>query len=343
VRVRTFAPGRINLIGDHTDYTGGYVFPMAVHLGSTVEAVREGETVNLTSDHDARAAVVPLDVADPRSVDPPWARYVAGVVAEIRPRTGLRGRVSTTLPVGAGLSSSAALEVAVAVALGFAGPPLELARICRRAEQRASGVPCGIMDQLTSAAGRAGHALLIDCSSDSIRPIRTPEGIEVVAVHSGQTRDLTSSAYAERKAECDEAAKLIGPLRGATLADLAAIRNAPIRRRARHVITENARVLAFAEAWEGGDMKAAGDLMDGSHASLRQDFEVSSPALDDLVDRLRRIAGVFGARLTGAGFGGCAVALTEPGAVSVGWRLEAAGPAGLINGGPRGPVPRSVG
>ena len=330
--VRVLAPGRVNLIGDHTDYTGGYVLPMAVQLGTTVEAVHHGEAVHLTSDHDPRAAVVPLDVADPQSVDPPWARYVAGVVAEIRPSTALRGRVSTTLPIGAGLSSSAALEVAVAVALGHPGPPLELARACQRAEQRASGVPCGIMDQLTSAAGQAGHALLIDCSCDSIRPIRRPEGIEIVAVHSGQTRGLAGSAYAERRADCDEVARLIGPLRGATLSDLTAVSNPRLRRRARHVITENARVLAFAEAWEGGDMRAAGELMEASHESLRHDFEVSSPALDDLVDRLHRTPGVFGARLTGAGFGGCAVALAEPGALPVGWRLEAAGPAGLVGG-----------
>jgi galactokinase len=330
VRVRAFAPGRVNLIGDHTDYTGGYVLPMAVQLGTTVDAMREGRAVHLTSDHDPRAASIPLDGADMQSVDPPWARYVAGVVAEIRPRTGLRGRVSTTLPIGAGLSSSAALEVAVAVALGFAGSPLELARACRRAEQGASGVPCGIMDQLTSAAGRAGHALLIDCSSDSIRLVRRPEGIEIVAVHSGQTRKLSGSAYAERKADCDEVARLIGPLRSAALSDLPAIGDGRLRRRAHHVITENARVLAFADAWDRGDMKAAGDLMEASHDSLRHDFEVSSPALDDLVERLRRTPGVFGARLTGAGFGGCAVALAEPGALSVGWRLEAAGPAGLV-------------
>jgi galactokinase len=332
VRVRVFAPGRVNLIGDHTDYTGGLVLPMAVHLGTTIEAEREGEVVHLISEHDPRAARVFLDVADPQSLDPPWARYVAGVVAELRPRTGLRGRVSTTLPVGAGLSSSASLEVAVAVALGFPGPPLELARVCQRAEQRASGVPCGIMDQLTAAAGLAGRALLIDCSNDSIRPIRRQEGIDVVAVHSGQTRDLSSSAYAERKADCDEVARLIGPLRQATLSDLPAIRDPRLRRRARHVITENARVLAFAQAWEGGDMKEAGDLMAASHESLRHDFEVSVPALDDLVDHLRRTPGVFGARLTGAGFGGCAVALTERGALSLGWRLEAAGSAGLVAG-----------
>jgi galactokinase len=186
------------------------------------------------------------------------------------------------------------------------------------------------MDQLTSTAGQAGHALLIDCSDYSIRPIRRPDGIDVIAIHSGQPRRLAGSAYAERKADCDEAARLIGPLRQATLADLDRIRDRRIRRRARHVVTENARVLAFAEAWQAGAMKLAGELMAASHASLRDDFEVSTPALDALVDRLRRTPGVFGARLTGAGFGGCAVALAEPGAVDMGWRLDTAGGAGVL-------------
>ena len=330
MRVRTFAPGRVNLIGDHTDYTGGFVLPMAVHLGTTVDAEPTSDLVQLASDQDPEVAVVALNEGEPRSVEPSWARYIAGVVAELRPRTGLRGRVCSTLPLGAGLSSSASLEVAVALALGFKGTPLELAQACQRAEQRASGVPCGIMDQLTSAAGRAGHALLIDCSCFSIRPVRRPDGIDVVAVHSGESRRLVGSAYADRKADCDEAARLIGPLRQATVSDLAGIRDRRIRRRARHVITENARVLAFAEAWEEGDMVAAGQLMEASHASLRDDFEVSTTALDSLVERLRGTPGVLGARLTGAGFGGCAVALAEPGALTTGWRLDAADEAGFL-------------
>jgi galactokinase len=330
VRVRAFAPGRVNLIGDHTDYTGGFVLPMAVHLGTTVEAERSGDRVRLRSDQEPGEAVVDLDERQPQTVEPSWARYVAGVVAEVRPRTGLRGRIRSTLPVGAGLSSSASLEVAVACALGFDGTPLDLARACQRAEQRASGVPCGIMDQLASAAGQAGHALLIDCCALSIRPIRRPGDMDVVAVHSGQARRLTGSAYAERKADCDEAARLIGPLRNATVADLTSIDDRRIRRRARHVITENARVLAFAAAWQEGDVEIAGEVMEASHASLRDDFEVSTPALDSLVDHLRGTPGVFGARLTGAGFGGCAVALAEPGALAMGWRLDAADGADLL-------------
>jgi galactokinase len=330
MQVRAFAPGRVNLIGDHTDYTGGYVMPMAIHLGTTVEAERTGDEVRLTSDQEPQPAVVALDGGEPRAVEPSWARYVAGVVAEVRPRTGLHGRVRSTLPLGTGLSSSASLEVAVACALGFNGSVLDLARSCQRAEQRACGVPCGIMDQLTSAAGRAGHALLIDCSGYSIRAIPHPAGIEVVAVHSGQTRRLSGSAYAARKADCDEAARIVGPLRHASVADLTAIRDRRIRHRARHVVTENARVLAFAEAWQERALDAAGELMEASHVSLRDDFEVSTPALDALVEGLRHTPGVLGARLTGAGFGGCAVALAEPGALAIGWRLKAAGGARLL-------------
>ncbi|HEX3541123.1 MAG TPA: galactokinase [Acidimicrobiales bacterium] len=328
--IRAFAPGRVNLIGDHTDYTGGYVLPMAVQLGTTVTFDPGGPEVRLVSADDPEPAVVRIDVADPAALTPGWAQYVAAVVAEVRPAVGGRGQVRTTLPLGAGLSSSAALEVAVACALGLAGPPLALAQLCQRAEQRASGVPCGIMDQLASAAGVAGHALLIDCATNDARPVPLPEAADVVAVHSGQSRRLATSAYAARRAECEAAAALIGPLRLARSADVETLAEARLRRRARHVVTENARVLAFAAALGRGELPAAGAIMDESHASLRDDFEVSSPALDALVARLQRTPGVFGARLTGAGFGGCAVALAEPGALREGWHLTAVGGAHLF-------------
>ncbi len=320
---RAVAPGRVNLIGDHTDYTGGFVLPMAVHLATTVELAPGGDLVRLASELHPEPAVVPLDVDAPDTVEPDWARYVAGVVAELRPATGGVGRVTTTLPVGAGLSSSAALEVAVALALGFEGDRLELARRCQRAEQRASGVPCGIMDQLASAAGVAGHALLIDCASDIVTPVPLPGDVEVVAVHSGVSRGLAGSAYAQRRSDCEQAAQLVGPLRQASLGDVARLDDARLRRRARHVVTENQRVLAMVDALRGDDPVAAGELMVDSHASLRDDFEVSTPELDELVEQLRATRGVHGARLTGAGFGGCVVALCEPGTTIDGWRLEA--------------------
>jgi galactokinase len=299
--MQAYAPGRVNLIGDHTDYAGGYVLPMAVDLGTTVDLVPGGDHVELSSAEEHAPARVALDVADPAAVEPAWARFVAGVVAELRPKVGGRGSVSTTLPVGAGLSSSSALVVATALALGFRGSVLELALVCQRAEQRASGVPGGIMDQLTSAGGVEGHALLIDCGSLTVTPVPVPDDAEIVVVHSGQSRVLATSAYAERRAELE----------------------AGDPRRVRHVASENERVLAFADALRTGDLPGAGRLMVASHASLRDDFDVSTPTLDGVVSRLCATPGVHGARLTGAGFGGCVVALTDPGALHEGRVMHA--------------------
>ena len=308
-----WAPGRVNLIGDHTDHTGGFVLPMAIDLGTTVKGEPGGDAVILRSATEPEPAVVPLDVEDPAGVSPSWARYVAGVVAELRPTAGFTGEVQTTLPVGAGLSSSAALEVAVALALGSTGSALELALVCRRAEQRASGVPCGIMDQLASAAGVAGQALRIDCSTYEIHPVPIPDDLGVVVVDSGEPRALAASEYANRVESCQAAQAAIGPLSQATSADVERISDEIVRRRARHVVTENARVDTFASALTAGDRLLIADTMATSHVSLRDDFEVSTAALDHLVEALTSIDGVIGARLTGAGFGGCVVALVEHG------------------------------
>ena len=325
--VVAYAPGRINVIGDHTDYTGGLVLPMAIELGTTVTVERGGDAVDLMSaDHPERARV-PIDVHAPEAVQPAWARYVAGVVAELGPESGARGTVQTTLPLGAGLSSSAALEVAVALALGFEGDAPTLALLCQRAEQRASGVPCGIMDQLTSAGGVDGSLLLIDCRTLDLTPVALSDDIAVVVIDSGERRFLASSAYAERRAECAAAEAIVGPLRDASLDDLTELRDPVLVWRARHVISENARVLAFVDALRAGDMVNAGALMTASHVSLRDDFEVSTPTLDGLVERVLATPGVHGARLTGGGFGGCVVALTEPGVDIGGRRLRPSGGA----------------
>jgi galactokinase len=329
--VRSYAPGRVNLIGDHTDYAGGLAVPMAIDLGTTVTGTLGGDAVVLTSDAEPEPARVPLDVTDPTAVSPPWARYVAGVVAEVRPRLGLTGHVSTTLPVGGGLSSSAALEVAVALAVGFVGEPTELAALCQRAEQRSSGVPSGIMDQLASAAAEAGTAMLIDFSSLEITWVPVPGDVDVVVIDSGQSRALAGSAYAQRRAEVERAADVVGPLRGVPLVELDRIDDPVVRRRARHVLTENERARSFAGALSAGDLAEAGRLMVDSHTSLRDDFEVSTTVLDALVERLTATPGVHGARLTGAGFGGCVVALTDPGALGgEGWTVRASAGARLL-------------
>jgi len=249
------------------------------------------------------------------------------VVAVLHPESGGTGTVQTQLPVGAGLSSSAALEVAVALALGFEGSPLELALACQQAEHLATGVPSGIMDQLASAAGVPGCALLIDCTSLSVTPVPLPESVDVVVVDSGERRTLVASAYAERRRQCEAAEALIGRLREASLEATRHLDDPTLRRRARHVVTENVRVVAVAQALAAGDVAGAGAQMTESHASLRDDFGVSTPRLDLLVEALCGTDGVYGARLTGAGFGGCVVALTAPGALRTGWRFRPVGGA----------------
>jgi galactokinase len=318
------APGRVNLVGDHTDYTGGFVLPMAIDRWTTIRFRPGGRSVRLVSAEEPEPAHVPIDIVEPASVSPAWARYVAGVVAELRPRMGGEGTVSTTLPVGGGLSSSAALEVAVALALDPAlqTRAVDLALLCQSAEHRASGVPTGIMDQLTSAAGREGHALLIDCHSLRVQPVLIPEHAEIV-VRFVAPRTLVGSEYAERVAQCAAAEAIIGPLRLADQAALRRIRDAVVRARARHVLSENERVRAFAEVLAAGDLCAAGAIMTASHASLRDDYAVSTPVMDAAVEELLATPGIHGARLTGGGFGGCVVALTEPAALAKGWVVRA--------------------
>ncbi len=308
------SPGRVNLIGDHTDYTGGLVLPMAIDRATMLVGSPAADRVELTSADQADVARVELDVRHPERLTPQWAKYVGGVVAEMRPAQGFAGHVTTTIPIGAGLSSSAALELAVALALGFEGTPTQLAQMCQRAEQRASGVPCGIMDQLCIAAGQIGHATFIDCRSLEITLVPVPEHLDVVVVF-GHSRTLAGSEYATRVAECAAAEAAIGPLRDARLVDTTHIDDWTVRARARHVISENARVLEFCAALATNDRFEAGRLMNDSHASLAADYETSTPRMDALVSELADAPGVWGARMTGGGFGGCAVALCEPGAL----------------------------
>lgn len=322
---RTTAPGRVNLIGDHTDYTGGLVLPMAIDLATTIEW-EESDRLHLVSADDPE----PVDI-DPRapfdsSMTPRWGRYVAAVASLMESPRGITGRVSTTLPVGAGLSSSAALEIAAALAMGFRGDPVALARMCQRAEHLATGVPTGIMDQMCIASAREGTATLIDCSTLAVRHVTVPDDAAVLVQFIAR-RTLEGSEYADRVAECARAESEIGPLRSAGLDDTARISDPVARTRARHVISENRRVEAFAAALDAGDCAGAGALMTESHRSLAGDFAVSTPIMDAAVARMLELPGVFGARMTGGGFGGCIVALIAHDAEGPGWRVHpSAGP-----------------
>lgn len=320
--IHVLAPGRVNLIGDHTDYTGGLVLPMAIDRYTEIRGARTGDRVQLSSMDEVEPVDLPLVIERPQDAEPAWGKYVAGVVSEMRHPRGFHGHVTTDIPIGAGLSSSAALEVAVALALGFIGTPLELAQLCQRAENRASGVPSGIMDQLAIAAGVAGHALLIDCGELTVSPVAIPRGVEIV-IQFIQHRTLVGSPYADRVAECAAAEQLIGPLRHTTTAMAKSISDPIVRARAMHVTSENRRVIDFADAISAGDLKEAGTLMVQSHASLRDLYATSTPAMDAAVAQVVATPGVFGARMTGGGFGGCLVALTEPGALLSGWVVQA--------------------
>ncbi len=310
IRRIAFAPGRVNLIGEHTDYNEGLALPMAIGLGVEVTYEATAEDV-LILESDLGSATIHPDTSPEQDVVPPWAR-LAGQVARGVGHGGGRVRIRSDLPVGAGLSSSAAFGVALALALGAEPLPLDLARLCQRAEH-AIGAPVGLMDPLVSMSGAAGHALEIDFSTLAIRPLPIPSNAGFVVIDSGGPRLLDSSPYAERRAECETAGSSLGLVLGhARPRDLERLSDPVQRRRATHVVSENGRVRAFAEAMAHGNLERAGALMTESHRSLRDDFEVSTPALDRLVEQAGALPGVYGARLTGAGFGGSVLVLCEP-------------------------------
>ena len=314
---RVWAPGRVNLIGEHTDYSGGLVLPIAIQYGIRLAVVRGDREIALESEGYGRAETVAADGSGPRARG--WARYAQAVAAELadagRPAIGLTGAISSDLPPGAGLSSSAALEVALALALctvaDFELEPLELALLCQRAELRAVGVPCGILDQAACLLGSAERAILLDCDSLEHRLIRVPDDAALLIVDSGVPRSLENTAYAERRGELEHALRLVGAARSTEVETGAAdgLDDVP-KRRLRHVVTENERVRRFAAALEAGDLAAAGVLLRESHASLRDDYEVSIPELDLLVE-LAIDAGALGARLLGGGFGGSVLVLAH--------------------------------
>ncbi len=309
------SPGRVNLIGEHTDYNDGFVLPMAIDRATAIAASpRTDRTVVLESEGFGGAEFA-LDRLE--RGEESWIEYVKGVAWAMRAPTGFEGVIASDIPLGASLSSSAALEVGIALAFtalsNLEWDPLEAARLTQRAENEWVGMNSGIMDQLICAAGRAGHALLIDCRTLEMEPVPLPPEVRVVVLDTGTRRRLTESRYNERREECDRAARALGvrSLRDATAEALERVGDSVLVRRARHVVGENARTLAAAAALRDGDARLVGELMVASHDSLRRDFEVSGAELDAMVASARDAEGCLGARMTGAGFAGCAVALVE--------------------------------
>lgn len=315
------APGRVNLIGEHVDYNDGLVLPVAIDRFAYVAA---------SPRDDSAVQVVAIDLdgtdrfrhRDTVREGPGWHNYVRGVAAVLDEAgytlPGANLVIASDVPIARGLSSSAALELAVALAfLDLADAsvdPRELARLCRRAEAEWAGVQCGIMDQVAAACSVENHALFLDCRDLRYNHVPIPPGVAIVVSDSRAPRSLASSAYNRRRRECEEAASMLGvaSLREVTpeaFAEREAELPEPHRRRARHVVTEIARAAEAAACLLAGELRAAGEAMNGSHESLRTDYEVSSPQLDALVCAAREVRGTYGSRLTGAGFGGCTVSL----------------------------------
>lgn len=317
------APGRVNLIGEHTDYNDGFVLPMAIE---------HGVWIALRPRHDRQVLIYSLDYEQTVSFSldgfrhgkKRWGEYIKGVARALQRKgyalTGWEGVMCGNVPIGAGLSSSAAAEMAAASAFAAAGeiniPPHEMALAGQNAENAWVGVHCGIMDQMVSAAARQGHALFLDCRTLATEDVPMPGGVSVVIMDTSTRRGLVGTAYNERRAQCEAAAQHFGvpALRDVSTEMLAQDRaglDEVTYRRARHVVTENERVLEAVRAMRQGDATRLGALFTASHISLRDDFEVTNTALNQIVDAALAQPGCLGARMTGAGFGGCAVALVQ--------------------------------
>jgi galactokinase len=323
------APGRVNIIGEHTDYNDGFVMPAAIQFYTWVAAAkREDRVLEVYSAHFNERVSLALDTLDgsPRRE---WSDFIRGVAAVLQNAgyklAGANLAIHGEVPLGAGLSSSASLEVATALALtslsGLDVPRLELVRLCQKAEHEFVGTRCGIMDQFTAVFGAAGRALMLDCRSLEFQLLPIPQDVRLVVCNSMVRHELASGEYNRRRADCEEGVRLlqshlpgIRALRDVGVADLEAWKQvlpATVYRRSRHVVTENQRVLAAAKALQSGDTDRLGHLMYRSHASLRDDYQVSCRELDLLVDLAASSPGVYGARMTGGGFGGCTVNLLK--------------------------------
>ena len=325
------APGRVNLIGEHTDYNDGFVFPMAIERYTVIAAApSDADETTVLSVNKNQSATILID----GSAQPPekvvWSSYVQGTV-QYAFEAGFKAKpfravINSDVPLGGGLSSSASLEVAVATLLeamtGAQFDPVQKALICQKAEHHYAKMPCGIMDQLIAALGQSGHAMLLDCRSKQPQMIPMDDpSVSVLIVNSNVKHQLTGSEYPDRRRQCEKAAQWLGVpmLRDATLPQLESARDRfdhepdgdLCYRRARHVITENDRTTAMATALTSGDWSACGQLMGGSHQSMKEDFEITCPEIDCLVEIAQSVEGVIGSRMTGGGFGGCTVSLID--------------------------------
>lgn len=324
------APGRVNLIGEHTDYNDGFVLPIAIDRAVWIAARERDDNIvrMLSLDFDNTCSEFSLDVPIARDDANAWSNYVRGVAEALQQRGAkLRGvdlAIHGDVPRGSGLSSSAALEVCAATMFVEIGKlvisKVEIAKLCQQAENDFVGVKCGIMDQFVSTLAQENHALLIDCRDLSYQNVPLPRGATIVVCDTAKRRGLVDSEYNTRRAECEQAAKLFGvkALRDVSIENFQQRENelpTIVAKRARHIITENARVLQAVDEARQNDLKLFGALMNASHTSLRDDYQVSCAELDTMVEIARVQRGCFGARLTGAGFGGCTVNLVADDAV----------------------------
>lgn len=317
----------MNIIGEHTDYNDGFVLPMAIER-QTVIAARKSQGTKITLHSVTTGETATFSASSIQPGDPPWSNYVRGVVAGFKNKGlkpgGFDAVIDSDVPLGGGLSSSAALEVATATLMelltGQKLDPAQKALLCQKAEHEFAGVPCGIMDQFTSVMAKKDHLLLLDCRSRHVEfaPFKD-NSLTVLIINTNVRHKLADGAYAQRRSQCEQAAQTlkVKALRDADLKMLKAAQagmDATVFRRARHVITENDRTVRAAECLGKGDLAKVGELMYASHASLRDDYEVSCAELDVVVDIAQQIGadgGVIGCRMTGGGFGGCAVALVR--------------------------------
>ncbi len=317
------APGRVNLIGEHTDYNDGFVFPMAIDLSIWIAFTPNQQRHIRVVAADFESEIHDIDLANIESDREGWWEYIKGMANELQTHfscdlMGFDAVILSDVPIGAGLSSSAAFELAIARALVQTNKiewrPVLMAQLAQRAENKWVGVNCGIMDQLISAVGEENHAVLIDCRDLTHESIPLPKNTAVVIMDTSTRRGLVDSHYNERREQCLQAAEALGlpALRDATLDDLPKLKtlvDETVFKRARHVITENERTLCAKQAMLDNDAPALGELFKQSHLSLANDFAVTNAALDSIVGIANGLTACFGARMTGAGFGGCAVAL----------------------------------